>query len=236
MVVIIWSYKGFKMEHMDRSVKTVRWSGATALLGSLLFALATLFHPVTIHPWSGGIAIHHMAESRSLWLWDHAVLTVALILWIMGLTGAELMIGDKGGLPALNASRLFIGSLVIWLVILSVELIVLPPMVAIFKDDPDPLLGTVISALFAMALTAGYFAFILKWLGVFLIGWRMRGIEAFSGWRAHWGWISGLLGILGIAAVLVLYNQMDMLLILVITNFPAFLWTCWLGWRMLAWR
>lgn len=217
---------------MKQSTSRLPGSGLAALAGGILFAIVTLFHPVLTNPWAGGHGLNEVARSNT-WMWDHSLMVVAMTLWLVGLAGGEAWFRKEGAAPR-NAARLFIAALAMWLLILAVELGVIPPIVRALAKGNDTALRVVGEVMFTFGLLGGYFAMVLVWLGVALLGWSMTQEAGFT-WFPTWGFISGATGIAGIA--LSLWKPAFALIVLVLTSIPPYLWTLFLAWKMLrgAW-
>lgn len=209
------------------SKKRLVGSGSATLAGGILFAVITLFHPPLTNPRAGAVGLVKIAES-STWILEHSLLVVALTLWLVGLAGGEAWFRQQRAV-ALNAARLFIAALAMWLLVLAVELAVLPPIAQAVVIDTDSALQIVGEAIFAFGLMAGYFAMALVWLGVAFLGWSMLQ-EKGDNWFSLWGVIGGLAGMTGIAFALLFPDFA--LVTLVLTSLPPYLWTLFFAFKL----
>lgn len=203
--------------------------GISSILGALLFAVSTVFHPITIDPWQPSQNLHKVNQHLHIWSWDHAALAIALVLWLLGLSGVDHLPDPSPPLLKIS-SRLFMTSLGIWLVVLANELGVIPPIVRALQHNSNNALTVMGGAMFTFSLLGGYFAMELVWVGVFLIGLSMRMYSRCPRWLAHWAVLGGMAGVLG-NMYTVLFPA-GALIILAITSIIPYAWTIAFAWRM----
>jgi hypothetical protein len=216
---------------MTEKINHLKWSGSIALLGNILFAVSTAFHPMIIDPWAGLTAMEAIADSPAHWEWDHALMAVAVILWLAGLAAGGESYVDKLHVGTRSASRLFIAALAMWLIILAFELTTLPEIALTLAANASPVLSAMAIGLFAFGLVAGYLAMILVWLGVTLLAWRMRQLRHFSRWLGNAGVYGGLIGIAGIGVTML--QPEGTFWLLAATSLAPFLWTTVLAWKII---
>lgn len=202
--------------------------GTISFIGALLLGVATLFHPITIDPWQEASNLQKIYAVLPIWPWDHAALTVAFSLWLCGLSGADAAIHSDSAFAKV-ASRLFMASLAIWMVILADELGIIPPVVNMLQNNPNTILSLMGGVLFGFALIAGYFAMALVWAGVALLSWTMHIQE--RNWLSRWGIGGGIVGILGM--VYSLLWPATALYILACTSIIPYTWTIIFAWKLM---
>lgn len=205
-----------------------RWWGVGALTGGILLAVVTVFHPPLINPWAGQQALDEIAHAK-YWMLEHAIMAVALTLWLVGLAGAEAFLEKGYALPR-NATRLFIAALSMWMLTLALELGVIPQIIQVLQQSANPTLLTVGEVMYSFGIISGYFAMGMVWLAVSMLGLHLLQRKRFNYWPAIWGLSSGLAGVAGTA--LILWKPEAAILLLIITSLPAFLWTLWFCWKM----
>jgi hypothetical protein len=195
--------------------------GKLTLTGGLLLPVATMFHPPLTDPWAGELALEAVSKSLN-WTGVHLLFGFGLTLWLLGLSHCEQKICRP---PA--ATPLWIVALGMWYLILVAELAVMPPLLTALTTFSDPIgrasLQPLWDAWFAFSLTGGYVAMGLVWLGVILGSLRTLGAENRPGWWLHWGWLSGVCGIIGLIGALLVPEQAVILLL--VTSLPPYLWT-----------
>ena len=117
----------------------IRWSAALTLLGALGYLIATIFHPPLTDPWDTGFAFHEVVMHHH-WVLDHWVFFLGLAFWYIGLarqSNIHSISNDHTASGGLCAASCFIGSFVMWMMILTVEIAVFPPLTQriIIKND-----------------------------------------------------------------------------------------------------
>ncbi|HZG83654.1 hypothetical protein [Paenibacillus sp.] len=199
---------------MERRTGVPGWAAGWTLTGAAIVALASALHPLTLDPWHADLPIRFIAERRTQWVWDHALMAVGIVLWLGGLA---IGFGHEGRTRPLSfaAAALSVCSIAMWLTALSIELGGLP--IAVDRIDAHEHAGTLAASLFANGLLLGYFAMIPAWLAVAL------------GSGTTWGALSGALGIAGI--VFTLFQPIAW--VLALTSALPFGWTILAAWR---WR
>ncbi len=205
-----------------------RATGAAILVGCLLFAISSAFHPPAANPWTGREVIRMIAQSPAHWQWDHIGMLAAVVLLFTGLSCVESFAKERAS--ARLAARFFTAGLSIWLVILSMELTVMPVVSTYWGGEPEAGAAVISEGLFALGIVAGDFAMGLAWSGIALLGVAMPGRAGVTRRFARLGVITGIWGTAGIAASLLLPDYS--LPILLATSGPAFVWTVLLGWRL----
>lgn len=223
---------------MDSTRRLGQAAGIGVLLGGVLFVAATLMHPPATNPWTGNEVIAMVAEMEVYWQVDHALMLLAMLLWLGGLSAGAGIAGQDHPAAGL-ASRLFVAGLTIWVLILAMELTVFPVLSAEWGHLADPGADAMGVGLFAFGIMAGDLAMMLAWIGVSLlaVAWLARS-RAQGGspapikrWFAWAGILTGLWGTVGIPVSLLLPDWS--LLLYPLTSGPVFLWTLLAGWRML---
>ncbi len=204
-------------------------AGISILAGAALVAISTLLHPPVVDPWDGSHALQGINDDYMRWMFDHSIMLTGIFLWLLGLSGAEFYLKESY-MGARNASRLFISSLTIWIIVLAAELVTLPILAPPAEENPGSLAFTVYRAIFGLGLLSGYFAIALIWIGSSLLSKSMQADFKTDSWFTKTGWISGWGGAAGII-ISVMFPE-TAFFILPITSGPPFLWTCFLGWKM----
>lgn len=200
---------------MDSKVVS-RWIPGLTLLGAVLMIAASLMHPITIDPRNAELPIRFISNNKMHWMFDHALMAAAVVLWLGGLAVCYRSHNRHLTLSPI-VSALFIASLAIWLMTLAFELGSMPVSVAGLQAHPDEAQQTLSESLFAGALISGYFAMIPAWLGVVF------------GAGSGAGRINGMIGIAGI-----IYTLIDPILwILLLTTAFPFVWTVRYAWQCL---
>jgi hypothetical protein len=197
---------------MEIEVFVMKFASIISLVGALLLAVSTVFHPVVINPWPFTGSLQLIAHSFT-WMWDHWLMAISLVLW---LTGIATLVNN------MKVYYLFGTALAMWLLILANELTVLPFLVERLMESDLPTLHLTGTYLFALGLMGGYFAIILIWIGVILIGWRVEGIPR---WVAKAGILSGGIGIIGIIYIFIYPEGITSIFILGATSGLPYLWT-----------
>lgn len=203
-----------------------RLIGLTIIIGGILMVAATILHPPLVNPYDGETAFHGFSHAR-LWMLDHLLMLVATFLWLLGLAVSHTFLSG-GSRSSRTGSCLFYVSLCLWIVILTAELTALPLLGNEIIRNNNPTLVKVWEASFSTVLLAGYFAVACGWIGVFFYGLGMN--RRFSPRFEKVALYSGLIGFIGILITFLSFNFGY--IIIPITSGPAFLWTMWLGWKM----
>lgn len=185
--------------------------------GALLVVIGTVFHPPLTDPWDVNFAYHKMIHHQH-WSLDHWIFLTGLTLWLIGL--AYLADVYKSS----NASRCLMGSYVMWVMILAVEIAVLPPL----THSHHQAAREIWNALFTWGLFAGYLSMGIIYIGVLLLGFSGRGL------LYTLAKITGFLGIIGVIVSLLLPNT-ALIIQLITAPFP-FLWTVWFSVRFVRAR
>jgi hypothetical protein len=131
---------------MSNHARQVRLLGGVSLIGNILVAAATVFHPLLINPWEDKYAIGAVAHTGTSWLWDHGIMSAGIILWLIGLTGAEAL-ADPSRVKQRTTAKLFIASLAMWLIVLAAELTVIFDTATVAEAGGDPVMDTVASGM-----------------------------------------------------------------------------------------
>ncbi|MDD9148522.1 MULTISPECIES: hypothetical protein [unclassified Sporolactobacillus] len=189
------------------------------LIGALLTGITTVLHPVIYNPWNGRTAMQQMARCP-IWLWDHAWMIVAVILWIGGLIEFERIIGAESR----AALVLFITALSLWVLFLTAELSALPYLMHVFAGHPDFSVQTVIQSLFIFNLLLGYITIMLVWLGIFFLGLFMRQKKYGPSWLGCLGMAGGLIGAAG-SLYTTLYPEKGGLSVMIFSSAIPYIWT-----------
>jgi hypothetical protein len=212
---------------MSKGRIEIRLVGTSIIMGAILMLIATILHPPLVNPYDGETAFREYYHSE-LWMWDHILMLGAVSLWLLGLAGSASFISDRHSI----GSHLFFVSLGLWILILTAELTVLPLIGKEILINSNVTLIEVWEAMFSFALLAGYFAVACSWLGVSIYGWEMKHHGNYlSNWFKNGALYTGIIGFIGIILTCMSFEAGYILIPL--TSGPAFLWTMWLGWKML---
>jgi len=191
-----------------------------SILGALLLLIGTLFHPPLTNPWDVSYAFKKMISHHN-WILDHWIFFGGLLLWLLGLAhlANSYSTSDKlhssGGRTAANC---FVGSLIIWSMIMAMEIAVLPPLShsAILNGENARLIWDV---LFTWGLFAGYIGMAFVYIGILYLSYLSMGVQKVL------AIISGMIGVIGIIITL-LIPDVSLMVQLSTAPFP-YLWTVW---------
>ncbi|TLS35227.1 hypothetical protein [Pseudalkalibacillus caeni] len=211
------------------SEKPQKTFGFILLSGAFLTVLSTVMHPRTTNPWDGSHALHEINSSYTAWMWDHVIMMLAMILWLIGLSSSEMERGEKSEYGQ-NAGRLFVVSLAIWMIVLCAELTALPYLAKEAEGKGASIAYATWEGHFAFGLFSGYIALALTWIGVSFLSKHLKR-DGISRRFYLFGWYGGWVGLIGI--ILSLLFPEHAIVILPVTSGVPFVWTGLLGWKMI---
>lgn len=207
--------------------KSLRLMGNAILVGGFLILESTILHPLTLDPWNGNHALERINHSLSMWVWDHSLMMIAMLLWYFGLLGGSLFL--KHSTPFIKiANGLFILSVTVWMVVLTAELASLPALAIEVAENPSRIMEIVWKSMFAFGLLGGYFAVLFTWISIFLLSLSIKKTNKKFTVLKKIGVYGGLIGALGIV-ISIIYSEMA-ILVLPITSGIPFIWTLMFGW------
>ncbi|GGH76841.1 hypothetical protein JOD43_001216 [Pullulanibacillus pueri] len=190
-----------------------RISAILTLVGGLIFAAATIFHPPLTNPWDVSYAFKEV-NAHEHWILDHWFFLSGLTLWLIGL--AQLADGEQN--RSRNAARLFIGSLTLWYIILAAELAVLPQLLSTILIEGKTYYQPIWNALFTWGLFAGYLAMFFVYIGIILLAINDQGVLRMLGI---------ITGGIALMATLLLFAHPNLSIYLAMPSLLPFLWTLW---------
>ena len=199
----------------------IRWSTALTLIGALGYLIATIFHPPLTDPWDTGFAFHEVVMHHH-WVLDHWVFFLGLTFWYIGLarqSNIHSISNDHTTSGGLCAASCFIGSFVMWMMILTVEIAVFPPLTQRIIINNDQMAKEIWNALFTWGLFAGYLAMGLTYIGIILMSISLKGLLRF------FAILTGIIGILGVMLSFLL-PEAALIIQLCTAPFP-YIWTIW---------
>jgi hypothetical protein len=211
----------------DLIVTTIRWSSVSSLLGALAVIIGTLFHPPLTNPWETDFAFHEMAHHHH-WVLDHSIFFLGILFWLFGLSYLGDLYSSSKPHPSSggrNAARCFVGAVVMWMMILTVEIAVFPPFASLIIDNQDQIAREIWNALFTWGLFAGYLAMGLVYIGIIFLSLSCDGLSSVL------SKVAGIIGILGVIWSLLLPNA-ALVIQLITAPFP-FIWTIWFSLRLI---
>ncbi|MFX3616912.1 MAG: hypothetical protein ACE3JK_05265 [Sporolactobacillus sp.] len=214
-----------------QSKQGFRCEGLLILIGGMLLILAVVMHPPLVDPYNGVKALHGYRHA-AMWMWDHIVMLLAMVLWLLGLIGSCLALPNDRS--AAMSRQVFTVPLGLWILILCAELTALPILGRYAVQTNQAVAKIIWAAIFSFVLLAGYLAMACCWLGVILCSYAMKQ-NAGSGFPLYFsrlGLASGILGVLGIVLTCCFFNAGYILLPL--TMGPPYLWTLWFGWKLIS--
>jgi hypothetical protein len=217
MQIMVRKNQGVVCFKMNETESRSLFPASLTIIGAFLVGIATIFHPIIIDPWPNIGSLHVIRDSGN-WTVDHGLMTVALIVWLVGLTWMSHQVTEG------YSSSLFASSLAIWLLVLAVELAVLPYLTETVAETGNETLNLIGTLLFAFGLMAGYFAVVLVWIGVIGISWEAKRDTTYPRWLSTFGWVSGGIGLLGILYIFYDPEGLFSIIILGGTSGLPFLW------------
>jgi hypothetical protein len=199
-------------------------TGYLILLGFILVGISTVLHPITINPWAGSTELHRAAKAE-LWMLDHTIMMIAMLIWLLALICAVLKL-CKNKTISIITSLFFMIALTIWLIIIGMELTIFP---AIFKNLTEHTHHTVGSLFFGYGLFSGYIAMSLIWFGIGLFSIGIKGTVVYSKRFYRFGLLSSVIGVIGTIVTILIPN---LILLLVSTIIPS-IWITILSFRLI---
>lgn len=179
----------------------LRWAAGAAVGGLLLAGGATAVHPplAALAPWRQGLSA---IAGDPAWAAEHLALALGLILTLPGAALFHRVLRRRGGahLSPLAGAALLL-ALPLWLVALSWELAVTPPLARLVAGGAAggaTLPEAVFRGAWAFPLLVGYGATALMWGAVTLWGVDVLRSRAFPRWWGAWGVTGGLAGLGGL--------------------------------------
>jgi hypothetical protein len=204
----------------------MKGTGWSIILGGLLMAVATLLHPIIVNPWSVLKVLPKTVQT--FWMWDHFLMLLGISLWLLSLACVPPVLRKQKPL-GMTAIYCFVASFTIWVIVLTMELGVFPPLgidvLTFHRSD----LKTLWSVLFSIGLLSGYGAMFLAYAGMIFLSFNIKGVKGLTRFRS-WGILCGVIGALGI--LLTLFKIHWGVLLLSLTTPPPFFWTLILGWSL----
>lgn len=211
-----------------------RLFGTSIIIGGILILIATVLHPPLVDPYAVDTAFHEFSHS-DMWTWDHILMLVGMFLWLGGLAGSGPFFDKEKSPLSRIGSAMFYVSLSLWILILTAELTILPIIGEEVLRNHNAMMKKVWEANFSFGLLAGYFAVACSWLGIALYGLELKlGENHFSKWFKNSGFFSGIIGFAGLLLTFCFFKAGYILLPL--TSGPVYLWTMWLGWKVVRGR
>lgn len=201
----------------------MKGNGWAIIIGGILMGVATLLHPIIINPWS---VLKVLPKTvMTFWLWVHVLMLLGISLWLIGLACVKPTMRLTSPLTS-AAVILKITAFTIWVMVLTMELGVFPPLGRDVITTSSNSLASLWSVLFSYGLLSGYCAMLLAYLGILFLAFNLGGLEGFAPLKI-WGVLSGIIGAAGI--LLTLLKIQWGLWILAVTTLPPFLWSLCLG-------
>jgi hypothetical protein len=205
----------------------MKGTGWSIILGGVLMAIATLLHPIIVNPW----AVLKVLPKTVLtfWMWDHFLMLLGISLWLLSLACVPPVLRkhDPLGMAAIYC---FVASFTIWVIVLTMELGVFPPLgvdvLTFHRSD----LKSLWSVLFSVGLLSGYGAMFLAYVGIIFLSVNFKNANGLKGFRS-WGILCGVIGAVGL--LFTLFKIHWGVLLLLLTTPPPFLWTLILGWFLI---
>ncbi|GIN84609.1 hypothetical protein J6TS2_09950 [Heyndrickxia sporothermodurans] len=201
--------------------------GILIIIGGICMLIATILHPILVNPYDGETAFRGFSHSP-FWMWDHILMLVGTVLWLLGLAGSRSF-HSQGMIATRMGSSLFYISLGLWILTLTAELTVLPLLGEEVLLSSNSSLFNVWVSTFSYLLLSGYFAVACGWLGIFFYGWGIR--SSFSAIFQKGALYSGGIGFIGVLLTCLSF-KIGYVVIPITSAFP-YIWSMWLGWKML---
>lgn len=226
-------------------VALMRLGSLALFAGTLLFGVASLFHPPTVNPWDPGHALAEATQAR--WMLDHWTLLTAVLLIHLGLLALHGTVCGEAWVRSGGRSRgwrdvalaFAAASLTLWTGIFLFEVTGWPVLAG--AQQVTGVL-TVARALWALSLSLGYAAALF--LGLAVLGWSLEligrgharersGRSSIPAWFARLGVVAGAITAVVQPAALGLPRLAPWLLapasLLLGAGFLAAAWVMWQG-------
>ncbi|GGE40194.1 hypothetical protein GCM10011391_18710 [Pullulanibacillus camelliae] len=203
-------------------MKSPRIGGGLTIIGAVLFAIATLFHPPLTNPWDVSYAYKEMSTHEH-WVLDHWVFLLGVTLWLIGLTHLSLIQSGIQPIYRLSAYLIMV-ALTLWVIILAGEIAVLPFLMKQITVYGQKAYLPAWNAFFIWGLFSGYLAMLFIYIALLFLSAGQRR------WMKGFGLLSSGLSIIG--------NLLSLLfpeaaLPLIVLNLLPFAWSLIFGWFQL---
>ncbi|HET7559867.1 MAG TPA: hypothetical protein VFK80_07890 [Limnochordia bacterium] len=210
---------------------TQRLGGACTIVGTLLFAAASVLHPPTFDPQAVGPAMREI-QGDPLWVPVHVALTAAALLWGLGLLALHerLVRTGRAGASPFAAGALLIGT-TLWILAFLTEAAGGPALARAYQAGAvSPAIANLVALCWDATLALGYGAAFLYGVALLLWGVDLRRARFAPGWLAWLGILAG--GTTAVTQPLIWAFPKAAYLVLAAPSAGLVVWSVLVGWRL----